>query len=755
MAHPFKASSLLLRLVLCLHLCGTLSARTLSPSQPVTGNLSPFQPVTGNPDVPTIPWVPVDDETWRQGEPTFLITPEESGISATGWAAISNQSFLLHVRVTDPHHHQPHTAPGISGPGIWQGDCLQVALDGYGDGTRGMAPETRGPMDRDDIALALALTPDGPKGWIYFLHRSAGSRGPLSPEAFEVTRTGDSTTYTLRLPWSLLGITPGLSPCIGLAVQVNNNTPGIAEQTRSYFGRGADDAPRPGLHQALALGTPTTPVASAAVFNDADWNASNPARIRVALKAASPLTLSAQLGESRQSLTLPADGHVHRFDMTARASEDGQTLRILATAPDGSSVLDLSRDLIVPEAALFRLLEKIDAKLAGNLHPLFALHLQSVRSLCLTEWARLGLYLADNPQMAQRTLEHIRGIEIGLDGDSGEWEAYLDGRRALIIAYPSPHDATLQYYALNLPRDWDPEKKYPLFFELHGSGDANPISLIANRHALDPEAPQFHGYETPKTFAEIQRNGFHVHPWCRGNLGYRGIAEIDVLEAYDHAHKLLNIDENRRYLYGFSMGGGGTWSIGLRTPDRWAAIAIFAGSSHRDPPGLGIGMNATSLPVWIWCGEEDRLFPDMQRMVAELRSFGIEPVTSSTPGLGHVCIMEKQEEGLNWLQQFTRKRPDTFRFRADTDRHTGIWGIHLTRNPLLSAVPTFQATLDGNTVHIDSEGTPSLTVNPGPGGLGLKGDFQLFWNGQPVYNGPVTLLRLQDGTATPSPAPEQ
>lgn len=713
-----------------------LSLRPLPAETPL--RIAPIPPAA---NLPVIPWLADSASPWKDGPPMFSLATPDTLASARGWAALTPEHLLLHVEVTDPRHINNKT-----GSSLWDGDCIQIAVDGLGDAARGMDPQTRGPVDKDDLALGLALTETGPEGWIFFRHRSLGRGGPLPEGSFDVSRSGNLTLYTLRLPWSLLDITPGISPHLGLAVQLNNNTPGVAEQSRAYFGEGADGIPRPGLHQLLALGTPPGPVATARLVNREVWNAARPALLQLGLRANGPLTLRTRMGGQENTWPISA-GDMHHLQIRATPREDAAELQVSVVDAAGTSVLELRESLVVPEAVLFRLLEQIDSRLEASPHPLFTRHLQSIRSLVLTEWARLGLYLENNPLMAGRTLERIRGIELGLQGDSGTWEAYLDGRRSLVMAYPSPHDSTLQYYMLNLPRDWDPEKTYPLFFELHGAGDDNPISLLAGRLALDPEAPQLHGYDSPKTFAEIQRNGYHVHPWGRGNLGYRGIAEIDILEAYDHAHRLLKIDENRRYLYGFSMGGGGTWSIGLRTPDRWAAIAILAGSSRRDPPGLGIAENATNLPVWIWCGEEDRLFPDMQRMVAELRSFGIEPVTSSTPGLGHNYIMAKQEEALNWLQQFTRKRPDRFSFRADTDSQTGAWGIQMQRNPAISGVPRFTCAIDGQTVRIDSEGTPSLTLRPGKDGLGLDGDIVLVWNGMTVYDGPAVPLRLLEERA--------
>ena len=45
-----------------------------------------------------------------------------------------------------------------------------------------------------------------------------------------------------------------------------------------------------------------------------------------------------------------------------------------------------------------------------------------------------------------------------------------------------------------------------------------------------------------------------------------------MLRAMDDVQRAYNVDKDRVYLTGLSMGGGGTWHLGLRYPDRFAAI---------------------------------------------------------------------------------------------------------------------------------------------------------------------------------------
>ena len=44
---------------------------------------------------------------------------------------------------------------------------------------------------------------------------------------------------------------------------------------------------------------------------------------------------------------------------------------------------------------------------------------------------------------------------------------------------------------------------------------------------------------------------------------------------------------------------------------------------------------------------------------------------------------------------------------------------------------------------IDTEGVSGLDVNLGNGGLGLKGEVSMFWNGGKKYEGPVKRITLE------------
>src|SRR5206468_11878401 len=89
-----------------------------------------------------------------------------------------------------------------------------------------------------------------------------------------------------------------------------------------------------------------------------------------------------------------------------------------------------------------------------------------------------------------------------------------------------------------------------------------------------------------ETDAEASRNelplpdvpALVVSPLGRGELmGYDGLGGDDVMRVLADVRRAYDVDPERISLTGLSMGGGGTWQIGLRHPELFAAIAPVCG----------------------------------------------------------------------------------------------------------------------------------------------------------------------------------
>lgn len=85
-----------------------------------------------------------------------------------------------------------------------------------------------------------------------------------------------------------------------------------------------------------------------------------------------------------------------------------------------------------------------------------------------------------------------------------------------------------------------------------------------------------------------QASCYKARPWCmvaaptnRRPFGFdwEEWGRLDAIEVLEDAQRRYPNDPNRTWLTGHSMGGHGTWNIGLTMPDRFAAIAPSAGWS--------------------------------------------------------------------------------------------------------------------------------------------------------------------------------
>jgi len=690
--------------------------------------------------MPVIRWVAKDDVSWKQGEPSFTI-PDGKKVKARGWLAVTDDSILMKVIVADENHINNRETSEI-----WDGDCLQIGIDSEGNGAGNQAPGTRAATLHVG-AFAVALTKRGPEIWAYYL----GKHGPnnLSDGArhYPCTIVRDEaakmTTYEVAFPWEEFATEAGIPSIVGLCVQVNDAEK--SGQQRYYWGRGADGQPRPGLFEHMAVGAPALTEAglvATEAMKTRLFTSNSSGEIEVAIAKDANLEISASMSGIEKKFKI---GKTSRKDGIRRFIVRGTpgalpsapvTLSARLTDASGKVLAERKAELTAPGGVVEKFHDKIESLTATSPDPLFTDHLRSLDALVHSEWNR-GLFLEDaSPSVAEFLVDDCQTLLESLAGDAGDWKTYQRGERALILARSANPDSTLQFFLLKLPRNWDPAKTYPLIVDLHGAGPRDPLAypMMNMEPRKDPPAP----------VADGDQQYFRLSPWGRGNSGYYEWGENDVFEAMDAVTKEFKTDKDRTYLTGHSMGGGGTWGIGLRVPDRWAAVCPVAGGTWLTPMGAGLGANASYVPFRIRHGDADTAvdIKNAYAMQAELRTGGNEPDMVIEPGHGHGYDEPDRQADTQWLLQHTRKRPDHFSYTADTQRWLGAWGILMDRPVAGQPLPHFDCTIKGQEVRITSSGTKKLTVQPGQGGLGLTGQVAVWWNDKKVYEGPAKELKL-------------
>jgi predicted esterase len=230
-------------------------------------------------------------------------------------------------------------------------------------------------------------------------------------------------------------------------------------------------------------------------------------------------------------------------------------------------------------------------------------------------------------------------------------------------------DGSVQYYAV-LPAQ-------------RLSKDSPPPALVLTLHGAGVEAiAQVDSY-SPKTWATI------VAPTNRRPFGFNweDWGRLDALEVLELAQKQWRTDPYRVYLTGHSMGGHGTWHIGLTHPDRFAAIAPHAGwvsiwtygsgarlgqreagTNAADPlqemlsrsaapsDTLQIARNSLHYGVYITHGDADDVVPvsESRLMRDTLSQFHRDFAYHEQPGAGHWWDLSDElgVDCVDWMPMF-------------------------------------------------------------------------------------------------------
>lgn len=128
-----------------------------------------------------------------------------------------------------------------------------------------------------------------------------------------------------------------------------------------------------------------------------------------------------------------------------------------------------------------------------------------------------------------------------------------------------------------------------------------------------------------------------------------------VIAVVEELRKRPDIDPDRVYLVGGSMGGFGAWDAAMRRPELWAAVVPIAGCGD---PGKGAALAKAGTPVWAIHGADDSAIPasGSRDMVAAIHKAGGTAKLSDLAGVGHIWEnAEKHAPGVTaWM--FAQRR---------------------------------------------------------------------------------------------------
>lgn len=290
-----------------------------------------------------------------------------------------------------------------------------------------------------------------------------------------------------------------------------------------------------------------------------------------------------------------------------------------------------------------------------------------------------------------------RGLLRGRLLSTGDNPWLFASGQAVARGYRSRIDGSVQPFAVTYPVDFgkDPKRRWRVDIELHGRDTSLTEVKFLNAHNGERAVPR------EQDFIKISIFG-------RGNNAYRWAGETDVLEVIDWffasektANRLQLIDPARVVLRGFSMGGAGTWHLGLHWPDRWSVIGPGAGftTTHgyaKLPEKLpayqesclhiydavDYAFNAFNVPVVAYSGAKDPQKKAADNIEAILKKHGIDMDYLIAPDLEHKFPAEWfQKANELYTKHLDKPRPEypnTIKFVTYTMKYPGChWVVML------------------------------------------------------------------------------
>jgi predicted esterase len=203
---------------------------------------------------------------------------------------------------------------------------------------------------------------------------------------------------------------------------------------------------------------------------------------------------------------------------------------------------------------------------------------------------------------------------------------------------------------------------YPIVISLHGIGEkgtssTDPDLLMASiPKVANAGLPKYVKYGTQYPFILIS-------PQLKSTYG-KWTADY-VMSVLNHVRSYLRIDENRIYLTGLSLGGGGVWTVASSYPDVFASVVpICSGYNSLSTACTIAGKN---LPVWAFHGDNDQTvsYTVSEKMVNAINACTPkpDPLAKFTifPGMGHLIWdkVYKETTALTWMLGFSKGGSDT------------------------------------------------------------------------------------------------
>ena len=199
-------------------------------------------------------------------------------------------------------------------------------------------------------------------------------------------------------------------------------------------------------------------------------------------------------------------------------------------------------------------------------------------------------------------------------------------------------------YLEHVPEGYDQSSaRYPVMIFLHGIGErGNGTSDLHKVKKNGPPKYVEQGHDMSFDANGKKESFIVISPQLRAD--YNSWPAFYVDHVVEHVRKNYRIDEDRIYLVGLSLGGGGCWRYASEKPEyanKIAAIAPACGAQAYQSDKVGNLVNA-NVKVWAFHGDADPVVP-----VRHSKDW-TSNINQLSPGLADLTIYPGGGHGAAW-----------------------------------------------------------------------------------------------------------
>ena len=206
--------------------------------------------------------------------------------------------------------------------------------------------------------------------------------------------------------------------------------------------------------------------------------------------------------------------------------------------------------------------------------------------------------------------------------------------------FTSATDFQLPYRVL-WPKGYedDTEQKYPLILFLHGAGERGTDNELQLVHGSSMFLENREDYPAIVVMPQCATGDYWAQVAYEDQQRFFNFDEIPnpstaaALELLDYFLSQEQVDADRVYIMGLSMGGMGTFEVLARRPNTFAAAVPICGGTNT----ALLPIYAEKVPLWIFHGADDSIVTveHSRQVVKALEMLGVPVKYTEYPGVNH------------------------------------------------------------------------------------------------------------------------